>query len=168
MNNTGSPLKRASNLIKGLITAMLIGLASPAIAAPEVNITPGGVLVDGKPGPGLAVHGYDPVAYFKQGKPVIGNPDYAFIYQKASYRFSSKANLETFKSNPAKYAPVYGGYCAYGVSVGAKFDGSPQHWKIVDGKLYLNLDKKIADAFNKDVKGAIKKADTNWVDLKSK
>lgn len=152
----------------GLITSLFSTFAAPAHAGPEVNTAPGAVLVDGKPAPGLAIHGYDPVAYFKAGKPVQGSADYAVIYKEATYRFSSKENLKTFKANPARYAPEYGGYCAYGVSVGAKFDGDPRFWKIVDNKLYLNLDKNIAAAFEKDTKGSISKAEANWPGLKNK
>ena len=150
--------------IAGLVSA----ITNPALAGKEVNVAPGGVLVDGKPAPGLAIHGYDPVAYFKQNKPVQGEAGYATVYKKATYRFSSKENLQTFKSNPEKYTPAYGGFCAYGVSVNAKFDGDPRFFKIHKGKLYLNLDKKIASAFNKDVDGAVKKAEANWPGLKNK
>ena len=67
-----------------------------------------------------------------------------------------------------KYAPQYGGYCAYGVAVGKKFYSDPNRWKIVDGKLYLNLDKKIQNTWNKDVNGYIVKANNNWMDIKHK
>ena len=155
-------------LTLGLFAGLVSTIANPALAGKAVNVAPGGVLVDGKPAPGLALHGYDPVAYFKQNKPVQGVADYATIYKKATYRFSSKENLEAFKSNPDKYAPAYVGFCAYGVSVNAKFDGDPRYWTIHKGKLYLNLDKKISSAFNKDIDGAVKKAEANWKTLKNK
>jgi YHS domain-containing protein len=152
----------------GLIAGLTLATATTAMAGPEVNASPGAVLVDGKPAPGLAAHGYDVVAYFTDGKPVLGSAKFSIVYKDASYRFASKAHLEAFKANPAKYEPAYGGYCAYGVSVGAKFDGDPRIWKIVDGRLYLNLDEDIAAAFNKDVAGAIQKAEANWPKLKDK
>lgn len=156
---------------KSLIALTLAGIlaaAAPAAAGPEVNTATGAVLVAGKPAPGLAVHGFDVVAFFTEARPVQGDAKYAVVHDGATYRFASEANLASFKANPAKYAPAYGGYCAYGVSVGAKFDGDPRYWKIVDGKLYLNLDAGIQQTFLKDVSGAIRKADANWPKLAGK
>ncbi len=120
---------------------LIVGLfvATAAMAGPDTNISNGLTLK----GPGLAIHGYDVVAYFTQGQPTVGDAQYSVAHNDATYRFSSQAHLDTFKGNPEKYAPLYGGYCAYGVSVGAKFDGDPHLWKIVDGALYLNLNKQI-------------------------
>jgi YHS domain-containing protein len=131
----------------------------------KINKAPGGVLVSGKPAPGLAVHGYDVVSYVTDGKPLQGTADFSVIHNDATYRFASKSNLATFEANPDRYVPGYGGFCAYGVSVGALFDGDPRYWKIVDGKLYLNLDQGIAEAFNKDVQDALRKAEANWPKL---
>ncbi len=159
---------RQSIAVVGILAGLTMAATAPALAGPEVNTAPGLVLVDGKPAPGLAVHGHDVVAYFTKGKPIRGEARFATVYKEATYRFSTKANLDAFKANPAKYEPAYGGYCAYGVSVGAKFDGNPNYWKIVDGKLYLNLDRDIAAAFDKDVNGSLKKAEANWPGLKDK
>lgn len=131
----------------------------------KVNKSPGGALVDGKPGPGLAVHGYDVVSFFTDGKPAQGDAKFSAIHDDTTYRFASQAHLTAFVANPAKYVPGFGGFCAYGVSVGALFDGDPRYWKIVDERLYLNLDQGIAEAFNKDVAGALKKAEHNWPTL---
>jgi len=131
----------------------------------KTNTTPGGVLVDGKPAPGLAVHGHDVVAFFTDGKPMLGDARFAFVHGDATYRFASAAHLDAFKTDPAKFEPAFGGFCAYGVSVGAKFDGDPRYWKVFGGKLYLNLDPSIAEAFAKDVAGAVKKAEENWPKL---
>ena len=155
-------------LLRSLAMAGMVGLSAPALAGPEVNTAPGAVLVDGKPAPGLAVHGYDVVAFFTQSQPVQGNATFAAVHKDATYRFASKENLEAFKANPDKYAPAYGGYCAYGVSVGAKFDGDPRYWRIVNGKLYLNLDAGIQEAFLKDVPAALDKAEANWPKLADK
>lgn len=152
----------------GAIAALLAFGAAQAVAGPEVNTAPGKVLVGGKPAPGLALHGFDPVAYFTVGKPVQGEAALAVVHKDATYRFSSKANLDEFANNPDKYAPQYGGYCAYGAAVGAKFDGDPRFWKIVDGKLYLNLSNEIQTEWNKDIAGYVKKGDANWKDLASK
>jgi hypothetical protein len=129
------------------------------------NVTSGKTLVGGKPAPGLALHGYDAVAYFNRGKPIAGHADIALANEDATYRFASKSNLDAFAANPARYKPQFGGFCAFGASVGAKFDGDPTVWKIVDGKLYLNLDTGIQKEWVKDIPGNIQKADTNWKTL---
>ena len=131
----------------------------------KINKTPGGVLVDGKPAPGLAVHGYDVVSFFTEGKPAQGDATYSYVHGDATYRFVSQPHLDAFRANTEKYVPGFGGFCAFGVSVGALFDGDPRYWKIVDDKLYLNLDQGIADAFRKDVQGALKKAEAKWPKL---
>jgi YHS domain-containing protein len=146
----------------------LLGASAPAIAGPEVNTSTGIVIANGKPAPGLAVHGYDVVAYFTQGKPVKGESRFAVAHGAATYRFATQAHLDAFNTNPEKYVPAYGGYCAYGVSVNAKFDGNPENWKIVDGKLYLNLDTGIQQTWLKDVPGNVKKAEVIWPVIKDK
>lgn len=119
----------------------------------RTNITSGKVLVDGKPAPGLAVHGYDVVAYFNAAAPTIGEEQFSTVHDNATYRFASKDNLDAFKANPARYMPQFGGYCAFGVSVNAKFDGDPKVWRIVDDKLYLNLSPGIQQEWVKDIPG---------------
>ena len=91
-----------------------------------------------------AVGGYDPVAYFTEGKPVAGNSGITHQWKGTTWRFSSEKNRDLFKAEPAKYAPQYGGYCAWAVSQGYTAKGDPNHWKIVGGKLYLNYDAKRA------------------------
>jgi hypothetical protein len=83
-----------------------------------------------------------------------------------NYLFSSKGNAKKFRANKAKYLPAYGGYCAYGASVGKKFIGDPTVWEVVNGKLYVNLDNGIKTLWVKDIPGNIKKADKRWVDIK--
>lgn len=161
-------MRKSLMTILGALAVMGGAAASPVYAGPEVNTSTGIVLVDGKPGPSLAVRGYDVVAYFTEGKPVLGDANFAAKYGQASYRFASQADLDAFKADPAKYVPAYGGYCAYGVSVGAKFDADPTLWTVDNGHLYLNLDKNIQGLFLKDVSGAIKKADKNWPGLEHK
>ncbi len=112
--------------------------------------------------------GYDPVAYFTAGKPMRGSGFHTATYDGGTYLFVSKENQEKFQANPAKYAPQYGGYCAYGVAVGKKFYSDPNRWKIVDGKLFLNLDKNIQSKWNEDVQGYITKADSNWKSIEHK
>jgi YHS domain-containing protein len=113
-----------------------------------------------------AIHGYDPVAYFKEGKPLMGKKEFSFQWNGAQWFFSSKQNLETFKSNPGKYAPQYGGYCAYGTSVGKKSPTQPDAFTIVNNKLYLNYNEDVKVLWNKEQKECIKKADQNWPTVK--
>lgn len=110
----------------------------------------------------MAVEGHDAVAYFTEGKPVKGSKDFSTEYQGAEFGFASAANLALFKADPAKYAPQYGGYCAWAVSQGYTAKGDADHWAIVDGKLYLNYNKKVQDTWNEDRAGFIQKANTEW------
>lgn len=85
-----------------------------------------------------AIRGYDPVAYHLERKPVKGDPAYTYRYNNATWLFSSQENLETFRGNPERYTPEYGGYCAYGMSKGFVVSTDPNAWTIENGKLYLN------------------------------
>lgn len=116
----------------------------------------------------VAVSGYDVVSYHSEQGPLRGNGYFVTKHDGGTYLFANKQNKERFDSNPEKYVPAYGGYCAYGVSVDKKFYSDPQVWRIVDGKLYLNLDVKIQKTWLKDVPGSIKKADANWPRIKDK
>lgn len=115
-----------------------------------------------------AIRGYDPVAYFKEGKPVKGNEEYNFSWNDANWLFSSKENLDSFSRNPEKYAPQYGGYCAYGLSEGHKAPTDPNAWTIIDGKLYFNYNLKVKEMWIKDTRHRIEIADKNWPELKNK
>ena len=140
-----------------LLTAAAV--TTPAIAAgPQVNATI----------TGLALRGYDPVAYFTDGKPVVG--DFAIVaqYEGATYRFASKDHKALFEKDPAKYVPQYGGFCAFGTAQGFKVDGDPNVWKIVDDRLYLNLAPPVAERWSQDIAGYIKTADEKWETLKDK
>ena len=103
----------------------------------------------------VAIHGYDPVAYFTNSVPVKGTADHAATYNSATYYFSSNTNRDSFRANPEKYAPQFGGFCAMGVALNKKLDVDPTAWKIVDGKLYLNLNKAVqkkwASALNENI-----------------
>ncbi len=109
-----------------------------------------------------ALGGYDAVAYFKEGKPVKGNSKFKSEYQGADWLFSSEENLVAFKTNPQKFAPQYGGYCAWAVSQGYTAKGDPKHWAIHNNKLYLNYNADIQDKWLKAKESFITKADTNW------
>jgi hypothetical protein len=109
-----------------------------------------------------AIRGYDPVAYFTQGRPVKGSKEFTHVWNGAEWRFASAENRDRFAAAPQKYAPQYGGYCAYGVASGYAVKIEPDAWSIVDGKLYLNYDRSVQSAWQKDVPGYIRKADDNW------
>jgi YHS domain-containing protein len=112
--------------------------------------------------PGTAVGGYDAVAYHTQGKAVPGSPEFTVQWKGATWRFASQESLDRFRADPEAYAPQYGGYCAYGVAQGYAVKGEPEIWKIVDGKLYLNYDRRIQGRWEVDIAGHIVKADARW------
>jgi len=116
----------------------------------------------------LAIQGYDPVAYFTQSKPVQGDINYTATYKGAIYRFSTEAHRDTFKQTPEKYAPQYGGYCAFGVAMDKKFDTDPTAWKIVSDKLYLNLNKAVQTKWKQDTQKYLTMSDNNWFSIKDK
>lgn len=117
---------------------------------------------------GLAIDGYDVVAYFDQGKPVEGKSKFSTKWKGAKWRFSSAANLEKFTQAPEEFAPQYGGHCAYAAANNYVADVDPEAWDIVDGKLYLNYSKDVRTSWRKDIPGYIAKADTNWPALSPK
>lgn len=117
---------------------------------------------------GVAIKGYDPVAYFEMGKPAEGKSNFTVEWKDATWRFTTAANRDKFKANPEQYAPQYGGYCAYAVSQGYTADISPDAWRLVDGKLYLNYDKNVQKLWEADVPGYIAKANANWPKIAGK
>ncbi len=138
-----------------LTVFMLVAFSVEVLANNYTNSTP-------------AVQGYDVVSYQTSKRPIKGSGHYVYDYQGATYQFANEANLAVFKKDPMKYVPAYGGYCAYGVSVGKKFVGDPEVWRIVDGKLYLNLDNSIQAIWLEDVPGRIKISNTEWRKIKNK
>lgn len=114
------------------------------------------------------VSGYDLVAYHSDSAATRGNGHNVSEHDGVTYLFSNADNKKAFDANPDKYLPAYGGWCAFGVSVGKKFVSDPEAWKIVDGRLYLNLDKNIQKDWLKDVPGRIKKANANWPNIVNK
>ena len=142
-------------LLFSSIVMLVVVLSTPALGKDYTHSTPG-------------INGYDPVAYFTDGKPMKGSGYHVADFEGVTYAFASKEHKEMFEAKPEKYMPAYGGYCAYGVAVGKKFVIDPEAWKIVDKKLYLNLDRDIQKKWLKDVPGYIKKADANWTKIKDK
>jgi YHS domain-containing protein len=117
---------------------------------------------------GKAIRGYDPVAYFTEHKPVKGNDKLVYNWNNANWYFSSQQNLDQFKANPEKYAPQYGGYCAYGLSNGYKASTDADAWTIENGKLYLNYNTEVRELWTKEKKERIEKADKLWPKVKDK
>lgn len=134
-------------------------LASPAHAADPVNKTLLG---------GLAVDGYDPVAYFTDGKPVEGEKELSHQWQGATWRFASAEHRDAFIAAPETYAPQFGGYCAWAVANGYTYDSDPEAWSIVEGKLYLNYNKKVQTQWAEDKAGNIAKGHANWPEVLKK
>jgi YHS domain-containing protein len=110
----------------------------------------------------IAIKGYDPVAYFTDQKPVKGSTSFEYLWHGATWRFASAEHLDRFRADPEKYAPKYGGYCAYAVSQGKIVDIDPEAWTVFEGRLYLNVSKDVRRLWEKDKKEYIRKADENW------
>ncbi len=144
----------------GLSIASISFTSAPALAVIETSAA--AVNTDAE---GIALRGYDPVAYFTAGKPMMGSGKYSAFYEGATYHFSSASNRDAFKANPAAYAPQFGGFCAMGVALEKKLDGDPNVWKIVDDKLYLNVNPDVAVAWNRDIPGNIENAEENWPEI---
>ncbi|MGB0627504.1 MAG: YHS domain-containing (seleno)protein [Alphaproteobacteria bacterium] len=136
---------------------MIIGLlfAAPALAIDPVYSADG-----------AAIHGYDPVAYFTEEKPVKGSATHSATHDGATWHFASATNRDLFLSNPEKYAPQYGGYCAWAVANGYTASTDPGAWSIKDGKLYLNYSKLVRARWAIDKDGNIVKGDQNWPGLR--
>lgn len=144
---------------------VLATLAVPQLAHAYDEQSTGALNVDAH---GIALKGFDPVSYFSAGGPVQGKAEFFANYEGAAYQFVSAQNRDTFAANPSHYTPAYGGFCAMGVALEQKLDVDPQLWRIVDGKLYLNVHKGAQSRWLEDVKGNLAKADKNWPRLKDK
>jgi YHS domain-containing protein len=114
---------------------------------------------------GLALRGYDPIAYFEINAPTPGRPEHSAVYRGSKFLFASAANREKFAANPERYSPQYGGFCALGTANGYKVSTQPDAFKVVDGKLYFNYDRKVLGLWSKDIPGYVAKADVNWPDV---
>ena len=143
-------------LIVVVAAAAAVAAATPARASEAVNTDK----------TGQAVGGYDVVSYFEPGGPIRGDFRITVERDGATYQFANEQNKSKFLAEPEKYLPQYGGYCAFGVSHGKKFHGDPLVYKVVDGKLYLNLHPEVAKMWLADIGGHVKKADANWPTIK--
>ena len=111
---------------------------------------------------GAAIRGYDPVAYFTESKPVKGDKKYSYEWRSAKWLFASEENLELFKEDPNKYAPQYGGFCAYAMAQGQFAVTVPEAWSIIDDKLYLNFNLAVRERWEKNKQQYIELGDENW------
>lgn len=135
------------------VSLVLAAAAGVALAKEPVNQSALG---------GIAIRGIDPVAYFTDGKPAKGNKKFEVEWNGAKWRFGSAEHRDLFKADPEKYAPQYGGYCAWAVSQGYTASIDPQAWRIVDGKLYLNYSLEVQATWETDILGFIRLADGNY------
>ncbi len=141
------------------VTGNRFQMNSPAVA--QTATVPAKIYAEN----GIAIKGTDPVAYFQQGKAVAGSDRFTYRWGNATWKFSSTENRALFAKNPAKYAPQYGGFCAWAVSEGDLAPIDPNAWTIVNGKLYLNYSPAVQQQWAQDIPGNIAKADKNWPKL---
>ena len=141
-----------------LVALSALGLALPAAAGGVVNASSF---------TGTAIEGYDPVAYFTEGRPVEGESEFAHDWMDATWYFASAEHRDLFAADPDKYAPQYGGYCAWAVAQGYTAKIDPEAWKIVDDKLYLNYSREVQAQWAQDIPGNITKGDANWPKIRA-
>jgi YHS domain-containing protein len=154
-----------------LFLALLIVTTAQAglvVTMPATAGVPGSRSQINLDGDGVALRGYDPVAYFDGGKPTHGVAAIFASYGGARYLFATAAHRSAFLANPKKYVPEFGGFCAVGASFGEKVDTDPETGEVVNGKLYLNYNQRALDLFNKDQSSTITKAKSNWPTVKDK
>lgn len=137
--------------------------ASNAVAKP-VTAPPATALVN-RDAQGVAISGYDPVAYFTDGKPTRGEPSLRAVHRGATYYFATPEHRWTFLREPERYAPAFGGYCGYAASVQRVSPTDPNVWQIVDGRLVLQHNQYAFQLFNQDLKGNLARASMNWPEL---
>ncbi len=135
---------------------LLCGGLAPVLALSPVNRTLLG---------GVAIDGFDAVAYFTDNKPIEGSKEYSFEWNGATWRFASAAHRDLFAQTPEKYAPQYGGYCAWAVSQGYTADIDPEAWRIENGRLFLNYSLEVQKKWAADIPGNVAKGDANWPGL---
>lgn len=135
-----------------IVTAVIISFSSTANAGHDTETDANDVILAG----------YDAVAYFTEGKPVRGKAEHTSVHNGAIYRFNSARNRNTFRADPERYAPQYGGFCAYGMTFGKKFEVDGKAWEIVDGKLYVNKNKRVYKTWAKNIPAHIDQANAKW------
>lgn len=115
---------------------------------------------------GIALAGYDVVAFFQDGKAIKGSREFSTEWKKSLWYFNNDKNLKSFQADPERFVPQYGGYCAYGAAEGHKAATQADTWTIIDNKLYFNYNRKVKELWMKDTPGYIKSADRNWEKIK--
>lgn len=146
--------------------ALLVLLAGIAVALPAWRTEAAADPVFSKDG--LAIRGYDPVAYFTRGRPTAGDPAVTLEWNGALWRFESAENRDRFAADPERWAPRYGGWCAWAVSRGYTAPTMPDAWSIVDGRLYLNYSTAVRADWERDVSGNIARAEAAWPGLRGR
>ncbi len=150
------PRTYSHRILTAAFAVALFGSASSArTPVDEVN----------KDGQNAALKGYDPVAFFAEARLVKGSPAYVYEWKHAKWYFASEKSRDLFRAAPDKYAPQFGGYCAWAVSHGYTADVDPEAWKIVEGKLYLNYNKDVQKKWEQDEKKYIEDGIRAWPDL---
>lgn len=143
--------------------SLLVSLLSVLAAFPVAQAqTPSGKILVNVNDQGVALQGYDPVAFFSDGRPAKGDPSITTRHAGATYWFATPENKATFEAAPERYTPAFGGYCAYGASNGYTAKVEIDTWQIVDGRLLLNYNKSIRKKFDADRAAYLRKADANW------
>lgn len=117
---------------------------------------------------GIALRGYDPVAYFTEGEPVKGQKNYSFVWNDATWYFATAENRDLFSQEPEKYEPANGGYCTFGIVLRKKFDGDPQVWSVIKSRLYVFLNEDVQQKFLQDSTGNLQKVSANWPTIQFK
>ena len=143
------------------------GTVLAGVAVPAAGALAGSAVNTGYFG-GVAIMGYDPVAYFTEGRPVKGSPEFAYRWLGTPWHFANARHRDMFIQNPERYAPQYGGYCVGEVAAdGVTVSIDPNAWRIVDGKLYLSYDQGFADEFAANPEEYLSKAESNWPQVKA-
>lgn len=149
---------RIRSVAHAVLAMLLVVAAAAGAQAQKVNAGRGGV----------AVKGYDLVAYVTAGRPMEGSEQFVHRIGATTYRFASAANRDAFAKEPERYLPQFGGFCAYAVSRGYTADIDPQAWRIVDGRLFLNYSRSVQKTWEQDLAANIGKGDANWPALSRK
>jgi YHS domain-containing protein len=159
-------MKRSSLTIVAVLVLALAAYAGTGKRPPRGADEPKSLVnVDQR---GVALQGYDPVAFFSENKPVKGDARYTSVYRRATYRFGSPENKAAFDADPAKYEPAFGGYCGYAASINKIAEIDVNYFQILNGRLVLQHNRKAWDLWTKDVPGNLTKADANWAGLVEK
>lgn len=138
--------------------SILAALPVAALLAHATRATASAVFAEN----GVAIRGADPVAYHTEGRPVIGRAEFSHAWRGTTWRFASAASRDRFAADPERYAPAYGGFCAWAVAQGYTAPIDPAAWRIVEGRLYLNYDRAVQRRWERDIPGFIRRADAAW------